>query len=148
MIKLRPATSDDACYLAPRLRDMDRMECEALFPVPVEAVLIESVRLSLVAISITDPDDVPLGVFGVVPESEQVGLIWLVGTNGLLRHQRELMRKAGVLIQEMHKVRPCLTNIVHEKNIVHRRWLHHFGFKRLGVEQHGPHNFIQFARMH
>lgn len=148
MINLRPATLDDARYLAPRLRDMDRMECEALFPVPVETVLVESVRLSLAAISIYNDEGTPLGVFGVVPESEQVGLIWLVGTNGLLRHQRELMRKAPALLQEMHKVRPCLTNIVHEKNVVHRRWLHHFGFKRLGVEQHGPHQFIQFARMH
>ncbi len=148
MINLRPATLDDATYLAPRLRKMDRMECEALFPLPVQTVLQESVRLSAVCITITEEDDTPLGFFGVVPESEQVGLIWLVGTDGLLRHQRELMRKAGVLLQEMHKVRPCLTNIVHEKNIVHRRWLHHFGFKRLGVEQHGTHNFIQFARMH
>lgn len=147
MIKLRPALPSDAAYLAPRLRDMDRMECEAIFPLPVEDVLHESIRLSAVAVSITSRDDL-LGVFGVVPESEQVGLIWLVGTNGLLRHQRELMRKAPALLQEMHKVRPCLTNIVHEKNTVHRRWLHHFGFKRLGVEQHGPHNFIQFARMH
>jgi len=105
------------------------------------------VHFSALAVAITYNDEA-VAIFGVVPESAQVGLVWLVGTPELSRHHREWVHHAEHHIQQMRKITPCLTNIVHEKNSTHRRWLHHFGFKRLGVEQHGPHQFIQFARMH
>jgi len=146
----RSAQPRDAGLLAPKLRKMDALEVSLLHgTISPALVILGGVLLSKHVSTIADDNDEPMAIFGVMPsgDNEQIGLVWLLGTDGLLRHRMELLRKAEGSIQQMLTIYPCLTNVVHEDNVVHRRWLHRFGFRRLGVEYHSGHKFLQFARM-
>lgn len=109
-----------------------------------------SIHDSKLAMTILDDDGTPIGVFGVSPfdASGRVGIIWLVGTEDLnTKHKTRFLRECRKGIHLLHEVYPCLTNLVHEDNHLHRRWLNFMGFKRLGTVQLNGHTFIEFARM-
>ena len=109
-----------------------------------------SIHYSKLAMTINDDDGTPIGCFGVNPfdGSERVGIVWLVGTEELnTKHKTRFLRECRRGIELLHEVFPCLTNLVHEDNHLHRRWLNFMGFKRLGTVQLNGHTFIEFARM-
>jgi hypothetical protein len=150
MPTLRPAQTTDAFVLGPQLRRADTIECEALFGIPPTLPLWQSIRGSKLAMTILDDDGAPLGCFGVGPfdASELVGFVWLVGTDRMIeKYTKRFLRECRKGIDLLHEVYPCLTNVVHEANTVHRRWLNFMGFKRLGTIRINGNNFIEFARM-
>jgi hypothetical protein len=150
MPTLRPAQTEDAFVLGPQLRRADTAECEAAWGLPPTFPLWLSIRDSKLAMTILDDDGTLIGVFGVgsFQGSERVGFVWLVGTETLTtKYARRFLRECRKGVHLLHEVIPCLTNLVHEDNHIHRRWLNFMGFKRLGTVQLNGHTFIEFARM-
>jgi hypothetical protein len=74
---------------------------------------------------------------------------WMLGTPGMMKYSRMLVKDARVYIDEKMKEFTCLFNFVHAENSVSIGWLKHLGFT-LGktVEEYGPGKqpFILFYR--
>lgn len=102
------------------------------------------------AITILGDDGEPIGAFGVTDSGiPNVGIVWLFGSDQMVRHKVSLMRTVPHYLGRFHEMFPALTNVVHADNEVHIRWLRSLGFKRLGTVQMGPRKstFIEFGRM-
>lgn len=81
----------------------------------------------------------PVCVFGVTPWSwtAGVGIPWMVGTEGLDRAARSLLRTSRPAIDLMHARFPELVNYVDARNVRAIRWLWWLGFTLGPPEPHG-----------
>ena len=71
-------------------------------------------------------------VGGVIPApGENSAAVWLMGTDELTLYWREFLRRSTDYIEELHRIRPILFNLVHVENEIHRRWLKWAGFSLL-----------------
>jgi len=128
-VHYRLAAQSDIVDLAPRLRQSDVMECEALFgPGSVlETTLygLKSDGVALVAVR----DGETIAVFGVCPgDTPGVGTPWLVGTDAMDRCARELVSDARLALSVWNRFFPILRNVVDARNSKSIRWLKHLGF--------------------
>lgn len=135
----RPATLDDAVYLAPRLRAADAEELDAFDDTPHEAKLRRSIERSEVALAATD-DGEPIAVLGVGRMSmlSSVGIIWMLGSDGIERHRREVLRASKVFLQCCERDYIMLRNFVYTGHHRSLRWLAWLGFTIHPAAPHGP----------
>ena len=133
-ITILPATREDADALYLAMRTADYAECEAYGQSSVLEGVRESVSGSTHAWT-ARADGELLACFGVAPLSflTGVGSPWLLGTDVLNRHPRELMSKARKYLPFMLGIFPHLINFVHVDNARSIRWL-----SRLGFTLHDP----------
>lgn len=134
-VLIRETVTDDAVRLLGQLRDADRRECLAYGLDDYEEGIRSSVTSSVLCWSAFDAAGNLLAVFGVAPVSVMtgVGCPWMLGTDRLGRHSRDLMRICPGYIGRMLGLFPHLTNHVHAGNTTSVRWL-----KRLGFRLHKP----------
>lgn len=73
---------------------------------------------------------VPFCIFGVSPSGvENVGSIWMLGTDGVVAARHYLQRFTASWVDWMNLIYPHLTNSCLETNTVTRRWLEYAGFE-------------------
>lgn len=147
--RVRPATLEDCAFLAPRLRQADVTEMQALDGSDPYRGLVESLSASHIA-NVIEHDGVPFAIYGGAPDDMcsdcTVGISWLLGTDDLKRHSTWFIRNCRRLLDEVHEVFPTLHNYADVRNTVHLRWLRWSGFT-LGetVPRNGTH-FIHHWR--
>ena len=146
-----PATPDHAAQLAPNLRPADRREVQALTGLPPEIVLPQVLRPNTMA-GFTDMGELAV-LFGAdpVPGFPEVGVIWMVANDVIVRRPLEFHQSAKAMLAQFHRQYPLLTNVMDERNTVHRRWLSLLGFSFVRrIEQWGAESrpFLEFARLH
>lgn len=122
----RPFIVDDAVSLAPRLREADLREIDALGQDPLSALLggVAS-KPGLVIVPECDLEW-PLAAFGVEPAEygRKVGYIWMLATDELVEgHSIEFLRKSRDWVDWLNTRYSVLTNIMDARNTVHSRWL-------------------------
>lgn len=61
-------------------------------------------------------------------EDEQVGYPWMVGTDEMLRHRRDILRLGKEQTADFLKRRPVLINMMDSRNVTHKRWLQWIGY--------------------
>ncbi len=144
---LLQATADHAHDLCSHLREADRAEVAALTGAPPELILpaqatnasaMFSSKGELVGLCGCDP----------VQHFPEVGIIWMIGSNRLVRHRVEFLRAGRSWVIEQHRRFPLLTNRADARNTLHLRWLSWLGFRFLReVERWGAQGrpFIEFA---
>ena len=151
MIQVRAAKPGDANELAPRLRQADIQEIKAnLGEIPL-IVLESGIASSDPCYAAADEEDRVLALFGVIPDSlaDDVGMIWLLGSDDLLTHSFYFLRHCREWIEKLHERYRVLWNYVDARNEIHIRWLEWCDFtllrliKRHGVEQRP---FYEFTR--
>jgi len=82
--------------------------------------------------------DTPLCIFGMRKASLLGGaVVWMLGTDDISKHPREIMRYARVGMQEMFKEVTMLYNYVYYKNTVSIEWLKALGFTIEEPEEFG-----------
>lgn len=149
---IRKATEADAATVASRLREADRNETRAALGMTPEVVLPLSIQNSPHVWAMVQDDDTPMGLFGVDPVRgyDFMGICWMVSTNDIFKHKRQLIRQCRDELDKLHDIYPLLGNHVDVRNTSHVRWLRWLGFSFLrvvqdyGVEQRP---FIEFARL-
>ena len=137
-LEVRAARPEDAAALAPRLRAADLREIAAATGEAPLEVLARGIAWSAPALSAIDPGGRVVAVFGVVPDDRGGGLIWLLGSDDLVRHPRTLVKAGRAWLDRMQERYPRLWNHVDTRNEVHVRWLLRCGFEVVRTEEaHG-----------
>lgn len=121
-------TPADGQYIGEHMRVKDVFECRAAgYADPVEAIN-GSVKESNKAWTFRC-GDMPLCVFGDVPDLCGGAVFWLLGTDEVRNHKREFMRRSKLFKGYLMKNYEYLTNVVCMDNKESVRWL-----KWLGAE--------------
>lgn len=153
MVGARPSIRTDVDFLAPRLRPEDLAEVRANSGHDAKTTLLLGHLLSDQSYTMVGYEGDPVGMFGVCPtQTEQVGAVWMLCTEDLVRHTVPFLRncRKGGWLERLHQDYPILTNHVDERNIVHIRWLQWMGFTFVmrhplfGFEQRP---FLEFVRL-
>jgi hypothetical protein len=142
----RPATVQDAIFVAANLRSEDRAECLAASGIPPEMSLPAVAGL---AEAIVAPDGEVIGLCGVMPTPiPGNGTVWMLGTTSVAKYSKLFIRAGKVWLEQKHQRYARLGNVVDARNMLHVRWLAAMGFKFTQVIIHGPQSlpFIQFER--
>tara|TARA_R100000655_G_scaffold71353_1_gene109719 strand:+ start:321 stop:797 length:477 start_codon:yes stop_codon:yes gene_type:complete len=145
---VRSSEPDDIDYVARHLRDADRKEIQAYVGIsPIEA-LSKGYQHSKKCFT-GMANNKPFVMFGAVPVLEDVGSIWLLGTDQVLSNKIQFLRQSKYWLDIIHKDFPLLFNYVDARNAVHIRWLKWLGFKFInlhksfGVEQLPFYEFVR-----
>lgn len=137
--------------IARGLRPADREEALAATGGEPEGILAESFRLSTHAWFIVDRENAPIAVFGVAPSAlAGVGVVWMMGTEGVEREWVRVARETRRYLDEMHQTYHMLWNFIDTRNELSIQWLTRSGFHLIGgVAEYGPGRrpFYEFARL-
>jgi hypothetical protein len=127
-VKLVAAEPAHIPVLAVSMREADRIECEALGYSSARA-LRNALNSSLWALTAL-VDETPEAMMGVSPLNmlEGVGVPWMLGSEKIYDHARDLARYGPRVIGEMKASFERLENVVHTRNDRAIRFLRHFGF--------------------
>jgi hypothetical protein len=122
MPSIRKGVSEDAEWLASRLRSADLRELAALTDItPLDALLL-SLRSGP---SWTCADDAgkPFALYG-----QGGGAPWMLASDGLEDHWRWFLRNTKRIVADMQGDIPVIANAVDARNTVHIRWIQWAGF--------------------
>ena len=94
-----------------------------------------------------------MGMWGVVPESETSGRIWMLGCQSMLddtSDKHTFLRQSKIELRKILNKYPVLFNVVDARNEIHVRWLQWMGFTF--IQKHpewGPESrlFYEFVRI-
>lgn len=137
---IRSSHYEDIPTVAESLRLADRLELVASGTDPVTALEVGYMRgapcLSIVL------GGTPIAMFGVVPQEERIGTIWLLGTRDIEKIWLPFLRQSRPVLQGLFRGYDVLHNRLHVDNAVHRRWLSWLGFRAIRQQD----SFIEFAK--
>lgn len=148
---VRLATVADAEYIAPRLREADVRECDALLAAPPVLVIPLAIQEGR-HVWTFGADGEPVGLFGVdrSPACERVGVVWMCSTPVIERYPYQFLHASRQVVDELNGIYPVLTNLVDARNTLHHRWLRWMGFSFLRtIDRWGARSlpFHEFARL-
>lgn len=147
-MQVRRATEQDVLYLTPRLREADLREIRATGYDDPEACLLGGLHGSEACYVATDESDLPVMIGGVAKSPEAfMGYGWMMASTDITKHWVPILRNTSKWINSYRGGYRVLTNLVHEKNELHIRWLRWAGFHFLRrVEMNGE-GFFEFAQI-
>ena len=128
----RPATLSgdslrDLGLIMKNLRDADMEEAYLISGGTPWTALMDSVSNSDEA-WIEYADGVPVAAYGVGADDSGNGYPWMVGTKGLERHRKQVMRESRKKIAEWRPWYASFGNFVFARNTTAIRWLKRLGF--------------------
>jgi hypothetical protein len=120
----------DVLYVATHLREKDFDEVYAIFGESPHISTIKGWAASVCRGIISNKDGVAVGIFGVRPAEplSRVGVVWLLGTDGLDKIKKFFMSISKPIIEEMAKGFDVLFNYVDARYEKTLRWLKWCGF--------------------
>ena len=126
---VRLATIDDCNKLGPRLRAADKLELKASCGYGPITALTQSIHASDEAWVAVDEEGVAILMFGVVNAGQDfVGVPWMLGSDGIYQHTRQLQSQCRQWLDVIHEDYSLLFNYVHAENPKAIRWLQWMGF--------------------
>lgn len=136
---VRESYHTDPAVLAPRLRDADLMEVEALADFDGLEALEHSRKDSACWTLVTD-DGLPVGMFGVTPQlgayeetGMHVGIIWYLGSDEATARPKEFMELSREWLDKISEKFDILGNYVDARNAKHIKWIKAMGFQFVDV---------------
>jgi hypothetical protein len=147
---VRTARREDIPVLAENLREADVAEIKASSGKAPGDALYASLDLGGDTRVICLHDGTPVGIFGVVPITKDLGGIWMVATNQFKSVQRQFLRECRTGITDLCQGYKAVFNCTDARNTVHHRWIKWSGFtiikrhESYGVEQRP---FLEFVRI-
>jgi hypothetical protein len=138
-------------FIAANLRaaDLDEVRATVGDVEPFWAIF-ESWEASVASWLIVDGTGLPIGIFGVAPHVvPKVGLVWLLGTDGLVSAGLTVARQTKHFVAEMGALYPALSAHVDARNTLSTRWLSWAGFNVIDADPaFGPEKrlFYHFVR--
>lgn len=152
MLRVRVWQPGDADQLNPRLRVADLQEIQAVTGENSLKILRQCAAWSDPCFTIIDQKDIPIAIFGVVPDpvNAALGRIWLLGSDDMVHNSTAFLRHSRQWIDRLHQRYPILWNYVDARNEAHIRWLKWCGFTFLHrIEEYGVERrpFYEFERV-
>ena len=136
-VEFRPATKEDALYVAKRLRRADTDEVMAMGATPREAVEWSRMVSDLSWTGLIEGE--PSMIFGCSSNLvSTAGEVWALGTDKCTSAPREMLVYGRHIVSEMLKVYPVLQNYCDARYTAAHRWLKKLGFTVYPAEPHGP----------
>ena len=95
----------------------------------------------------------PMGMWGVVPQEEDLGRIWLLGTDEMVDdpiNRLRFLREARGYLAEVGGRYRVLFNYADARNAIHVKWLRWMGFTFIAEHPNYGHegrSFLEFVRM-
>lgn len=127
-LAVRASRPSDAELLAPILREEDRREIDAATAErPIDA-LVRGVECSDPCYTVIGMDGLPVVMFGVVPDGDARGIVWLLGSEKLVEHRICFVREGRLWLDRLHERYLVLWNYIDSRNAVHVRWVSWLGF--------------------
>lgn len=135
-LEVRAAEVRDAVELAPRLRAADARDIAASVGGDPATVLSIGVAHSEPCFAVVE-EGIVIGLFGVLPDADapESGMVWLVGSDALVRSSSRFVRTARHWLAELDRRYAVLWSRVDARNEVHLRWLRRAGFELLAVAE-------------
>ncbi len=112
------------------MRAADVAELQAAGENPKEALLL-GLLTGKPCMTICKADGTPVGMWGVTPDVDGIGLPWLLGTDDLVNDRRTRMRflrEVKAQVAKVLRTYRVLWNCVDARNTVHVRWIRWMGF--------------------
>ncbi len=144
---------EDIKIIAETMRDEDIAEIKAQSGLDPIASLFYCFFKSRPCMTMISRHGHPMGMWGVVPESETSGRIWMLGCQSMLddtSDKRTFLRRSKVELDKIIQEYPVLFNVVDARNKVHVRWLQWMGFTFIKKHsEYGPESrlFYEFVRI-
>jgi len=129
MSYIRTSEWTDPALLAPNLRAADLEEIAASTHLSPYEVLQAGFSLSEPCRTFVGDSGDPVGMFGVAPLPNKVGVIWCLTTPELFKMKKYFMRNCRREIEEITNGYDKVINFVYSKNTTHIRWIKAMGFK-------------------
>lgn len=149
---VRDANHADVDIIASDMRDADVAEVKAYSgDTPEDALKKGLNQPGSITKAICLPNDVPVGMYGVVPTDEpRVGVIWMLAANQLEQLHRQFLRESRGYIEDLCQGFDLVFNFTDARNTVHHRWIKWAGFTIINRrEEFGEAQipFLEFARI-
>ena len=144
---------EDIRIIGENMRDEDIAEIRAQSGLTPVASLFYCFFKSNPCMTMVSRHGHPMGMWGVVPESETSGRIWMLGCQSMLddpSDKRTFLRRSKVELDKIIQEYPVLFNVVDARNKVHVRWLQWMGFTFIKKHsEYGPESrlFYEFVRI-
>lgn len=124
-----PAREEYVGFVAANMRQADRDEIWASHHLRPEQALRRCLRETPKAFAAVIDGEVCC-LFGVTPRSILTGhgMLWMLGTDGIVRHQYRFLRDSIECADAMNREYPILMNYVSDANEASKRWLRWLGF--------------------
>jgi len=147
--RIIPATEPHIREIARNIRKADADEIMAASGMDPLSGLLYSADNSYEAWVAGEPGHAPVCIFGI-GDAAGIAAPWMLGTDGMLKYRKELIRDARVWIERWTNHYGFIGNIVDARNTTHVRWLRHMGFQmmqpKLGIGHDPDVPFIPFYR--
>tara|TARA_Y100001963_G_scaffold74405_1_gene103380 strand:+ start:1140 stop:1634 length:495 start_codon:yes stop_codon:yes gene_type:complete len=148
----RPSRQKDIFYLSTRLREADVIELiDGDGSTPQEA-LLSCYLYGKPSMTICKGDETPVAMWGVTPEMNKIGRVWLLGSDELVNDRAlrlRFLREAKLHLESLFKSYAVLWNCVDARNQIHIRWLQWMGFTFIAKHpNYGKHSlpFLEFCK--
>lgn len=150
MLEYRTSIVPDCFALGSRLRQEDKDEVlAATGDTPVRALYHGYIH-STECFTMLDSTGL-LGMFGYrIIDPKLVASVWMLGTDSLMDHRWEFLRRSKVWIDYLNTKADLLYNTVDLRNTTHIRWLEWLGFRFVRVipdHGHARIPFVEFVRV-
>lgn len=145
VIEIVPARASHLRRIAAVMRQADLDEVQAATGRPVLAVLSASYRRSSMCM-VALVDGQPEVIFGAGDLNilTGTGAPWLLGSDAVVTHRREFLRRSVHWRDQLLKRYAILKNVVDARNAVAIRWLRWLGFRFGDPFCHRGHEFMLF----
>lgn len=140
---VRASTQHDVEFILGKgLRAQDQLELDSM-GIDTRQALEHGLKYSKPGSLTVTVSSNPAAMFGVSPMLPGCGLVWLLGTEDILKVSTQFLRESRKWLDHISSEYDMVGNMVHESNSVSIRWLKWLGFTFLSKRGH----FIEFARI-
>ena len=119
-------------YILDNLREEDRIECLDSKGENYKEVILKEIMETDFDCLIGEDSGKPIvmgGVWQTDINYSDVGCVWLLSTDEVVKHQVSLLRHLKREFEKYDEQYYITCNYIHDSNIVARRWLEWIGFK-------------------
>jgi hypothetical protein len=147
---VRPSTEADCLWLAPRLREADRGECELWGLDPLHT-LRKGMEYSLQPLTVIGPSGNPAAIFGVAPAKPDA-TVWLLGTDELFDFPVRFLRQSKMWLDHINEPIKSIYGVssvgnwVDLRNTKHIEWLRWVGFSQTAKSVHHAYEIGYFRK--
>jgi|DEB0MinimDraft_10_1074344.scaffolds.fasta_scaffold39683_2 hypothetical protein len=148
MMTVGTASHDDIVTLTQNMREADRLEALRAFPhATVEETVEFSAYVSYVLLSAKSlATGEAIALAGVAGRQGKLATAWMITTDWVYSHPVPFLRRSGQVLAEMFDRAGCdvFTNLVDDRNTLHRRWLTWLGATWDAPQDLNGHPFHRF----
>jgi hypothetical protein len=151
LIRITPASREEAIWISSRLRPEDIREIKASTGRTPEEIVPLSFDISEECFAVrSQNNDELIAIYGVAddPNDTSLGVVWLLATPRMSSISRSFLRAAPKLLDHLagHYTRG-LHNLVDARNKLHIRWLKKTGFRSNDRVQRNGFKFLHVIRL-